>query len=492
NDEPFIPLALIAFAALGTIISWLAAWDLLDRETVRAADERLRRVWRLAGFPVILCLLLLAVSAGGWAGRYRAIDTQGSSFFGLLPYSDAFGYFQSSFSQAFGDHWGLIGSRRAVAQAFRDLLLVAGNFSHQTTVLIQVAVGAAALSFAAASLARWRGLWAAMAFVGFSAAVMRPFIGTMLTEPLSGIFALLALPFLFEALRRGSPPPHPRPQAGEGKEGARARGNGAGHGVVALVFLTLALLARMGDVLLVPIMVAWLALMFGDNVRQKIAMAVLASASVVAVLAVNATLESLYGPPGAAAGGNFTLTLCGLSVGADWPTCYYQFYPDAVARFGGDEKGLSVFFLRQSIDNILHDPWPFIGAVFTNIRRYVGDFPRFYLSGYIWIFQMSPWRGWLMFALAPGIVYVLRKRATPAERLFWAGLVASAVLSAAIVLGDDGWRVLHATHFPFAALFALGFVTPRDTAPAEPVAPGWRSGAAFAVGALALLLLAPA
>jgi len=221
-------------------------------------------------------------------------------------------------------------------------------------------------------------------------------------------------------------------------------------------------------------------------------MAVLASASVVAVLAVNATLESLYGPPGAAAGGNFTWTLCGLSVGADWHTCYYQLYPGAVARFGDDEKGLSIFFLRQSIDNILHDPWPFIGAVFTNIRRYVGDFPRFYLSGYIWIFQMSPWRGWLMmFALAPCIVYVLRKRATPAERLFWAGLVASAVLSAAIVLGDDGWRVLHATHFPFAALFALGFVTPRDTAPAEPVAPGWRSGAAFAVGALALLLLAP-
>src|SRR5262249_55422028 len=88
--------------------------------------------------------------------------------------------------------------------------------------------------------------------------------------------------------------------------------------------------------------------------------------------------------------------------------------------------------------------------------------------------------------LIAALVLVNRTRTSLAERSFWGVLFVSIALSAAVVMKDDGWRVLHVTHTLVACFFAMGFAAPATlvTAPAAR-ALHWRTGA----GAIALLVV---
>ena len=63
-------------------------------------------------------------------------------------------------------------------------------------------------------------------------------------------------------------------------------------------------------------------------------------------------------------------------------------------------------------------------------------------------------------------------------------------MSAAIILGDDGWRALHVTNAFIACLVAAGFSAPTVVCPRMAASPlRWRYGA-LAIGAAAVLFVA--
>src|SRR5262249_33307581 len=171
-------------------------------------------------------------------------------------------------NNAIGRDWGLLGARRPMAQALRDALMVTSDYSFVAAVTLQTLFVSIALYFSARSLARWRGIWTAVAFVGLVWMIARPFLPTTLTEPLALIIALAFVPYLLEALRSRS----------------------LANALVALTGLTVALMVRMGNLFLIPFMVVWLPIAFVVTLRDRLRVVLVACTCVAAVVLASAAL----------------------------------------------------------------------------------------------------------------------------------------------------------------------------------------------------------
>jgi hypothetical protein len=472
--EPLAPLALLLLASLGAAASWLGEARILDRHAVRRNEITLLRLWSRWGLVCICCLLIFSLSAGGWSGRVRMVDATYFSMAGLIPHSDAFGYLESFYNNIVAGDWGLMGARRPMAQALRDALILSAGYSVSTTLVVQTILISVALYFAAFSLARWRGVWAGLAFLAIIWMIARPFLSTTLTEPIGLIITLGSLPFMIEAIRRKS----------------------VAHASIALAALSAALLARMGSLFLIPFMMLWLPITFEGTFRGRVQLFLIASACVITVLLSSALLSALYSPQGGAMAGNFVWTLCGLSVGGNWSTCWNSLFADASKQYPGDEGRIALIVLSKTFDNVRQHPLVFLASLQRNVMGFLVGLPRFFLDGYISIRQplappetTSTWM--LMILLLPGLVFVALRRMSALERIFWTGLCASTTLSAAIIFADDGWRVLIVTNALFACFFAFGFVSPATVMPRPASALSWKLGALLLVCLMATSVVAP-
>ena len=216
----------------------------------------------------------------------------------------------------------------------------------------------------------------------------------------------------------------------------------------------------MGALFLLPVLVVWTAFVIAPPDRRWMALAS-GTAAVAGVMGLGRILSQLYAPPGALAGGNFALTLCGLSVGSSWSACQFKLYAKELAAFANDEAGAASWILRQAMRNIADQPTTFVVSILANIGQYIGGFARTYLHGY----AGKPYFHSIVVALAvvafiPGIVTCLKHRAGRVERLLWAGVFLAIVASAAIIMKDNGWRALHVTHALTVAFLAFAFTAP--------------------------------
>jgi len=462
----YLPYAILVFAAVGAVTAWLGAAGYMESATLRRADIAQFRIWGVWALPVVVCLLLFLLASGGWSGHIAAVDLNYMSLAGLIPHSDAAGYYGDVFQQLLTGQWGVAGSRRPLAEAFRELSVVAARYSYTSTLLIQVVLLAIALWIAARSVALWRGIWAGFAFVGFIFILERPFLATTMTEPLGMIWALFALTFFIEAMRQHSLP----------------------HSLVALAALTLALLTRMGSLFTIPLLILWVTWAFGETGRRYRTFA-LACSMVIVVILLNAVIASLYGSTRTTSGANFALTMCGLSLGSAWDGCFATYK----AQLGeiADERAQVAFLLRQTLENAVHDPGVLIRRIFENMAKYAISQPRYFVTG----FGGLEWwkRGAAALALLmvlPWLLFTWRNLMSPSERAFWVTLNASILLSAGLMFADDGWRALHATHAFQACLLACAFAGPGAVSlPFAVKRPRqWQSGAAI-IGVAATLFL---
>lgn len=293
--ERYLPYGIVAMAIVGACASWLAHQELLRRADTRRAEIAIMRGWHRTGWLVVPALLVFGVSIAAWGGLARDLDNHYSAFLGHVPYADASGYYFSSLHQALHGEWVQFGARRPLAQASRDLMVLLGGFRFERIVVVQAIVLGLALNFAALRIASWRGVWVGLAFVGLMILQARFFTGSTLTEPLGLTAGLLALAVLVDAIRRQSLP----------------------HALLALATLAIALSIRMGALLLLPALVVWIGVAVADRPQRWRAVAA-SVAVLVAVVVLGKSLSALYAPAGALTGGNFALTLCGLSVGGDW------------------------------------------------------------------------------------------------------------------------------------------------------------------------------
>ena len=469
NSEPYFPLAILMFATMGTGFAWAATMGVLPVKLHQRMELRLAHIWGWWGLPVILCLLLFSLSAGGWSGHIRPQDQNYQSLAGLIPHSDARAFFTDVYRQAFWGEWDVLGSRRPLGEAFRELTVFVARYSYVGTLLVQVGLITGALFFASRAVARRHGIWAAIAFVGFIYITTRSFLYTTLSEPLALIWALFSIVFLIEASRL----------------------NSLAHALIALAGLTLALAIRTGSLLTIPFLMLWIAISFATGLRARLWVFTLTCGVVVGLVVLNGLLGWLYAAPNVDPGANFAWTACGLSLGTDWTGCREAY--ESQLRLLPHERAQAMFLFAQMWENILENPLVFASALGHNFWGYLKNMPSFLFEGYSPGYNVSSrFARIAVLTLLACLFLVHRGKNSRTERLFWVFLFISVFLSASIVLGGDGWRVLHVTHALIACFFAAGFTAPAVVVAGATPAWRWQAGATIIAAMTVLFLAVPA
>jgi hypothetical protein len=457
--EPFVGIGLLAFAGLGVLLARIGAWEPTWRDSMQQTERALSRLWYWCGLPVILCVLLLAMSSGGWSGHIRLMDRNYVSLAGQIPYSDANNYFTAALEQTIFGEWNAQAARRPLAAAFRQVTVWAGQIPfgwniYLSTLLVQVGLIAVLLAVAARCILEMYGIWAGIAFTGAIYALGREYLLTTMTEPLGLAWALVAIVAFGEAFRLRSPP----------------------HALVALAALTLALWTRMGSLLTLPFLALWIAFAFARSWSGRARLFFLACVVFIAVIALNTLLALSYGPPGVLTGGNFAYTVCGLAQGASWDACYNSY---KVQLSSLTEQEQAWFLLAKAWESFRQHPGVLFEAVLTNLRQFIAESAPTLMTGGVTENRLKA--SWLAsLALVPGFAYALKNRTSYPERSFWLSLLVSAALSAAIIL-KDGRRAMLVTDALMAWFLALGFTAPAVVTQRDDSVARWRSQTGLAV-----------
>ena len=377
--------------------------------------------------------------SGPWSGLPREGDFGAASIAGLVPFSDAGGYFASAHDYFTDGFFSSFALRRPLAAAGRTVLLALGNFSYANMLLVQTLLLAIATWFGARAITRWRGLWAGLTYFCLTFLILRSFLPTTLTEPIGFFWALFAVPFVVGGLRNGS----------------------WSLALLGFAFTNVALMTRMGAMFVTPMMSLWMLWRFGTTWLRTLGIAAAMIAILVAVIAANFAIEGLYGRDHSMTGDNFSYTICGLSIGGDWAECPKK-YSAELKELPPGEKVLTTFLYRKALENIRDDPVPFLKRLVLGGAAFMHSLPDTMIKGYLYVTPPA-WFSIRLFYLfsAFGVIYVILMRSEKAEWEFWALFLLGVIVSAAVVYFDDGRRVLAVAYPLLCTLVAIGFMTPR-------------------------------
>ena len=415
--------SLLLIVMLCVVSSWLATWSGVTAASIE--EIHLTRQLNRWGLLLACCFFVFSLSAP-WSGLPREGDFGAASIGGLIPFSDAGGYFASAHDYFKDGFFSSFALRRPFAAAGRTVLLALGNFSYASMLLIQALFLATATWFGARAISRWRGVWAGLVYFCISFLILRSFIPTTLTEPLGFFWALLAIPFVIDGVHKGSWP----------------------LALLGLTLTSVALMTRMGAMFLMPMFALWMVWRFGKTWFAKLGLAAAIVGVFAAVIGANFVIERLYGHGRPATGENFSYTVCGLSIGADWSECPKKYFTE-LKELPPGEKARTTFLYHRALDNIRNDPKPFLSRLAMGAAAFISSLPDTMLKGYLHV--TVPWwfsvRAFYLFA-AFGLMYVLVMRSEKTELEFWFLISLGVIGSAAVVYFDDGRRVLAvASHF---------------------------------------------
>lgn len=448
RNEPYFGHLLLMLAGLGTATAWLA--NISARHRLLADSNERSSLWLFAccGFPIAACALVVCTSAM-WSGLVRPGDLDSLSIGGLIPFSDAVYYLAGSFDQVRDGIWNDISLRRPLASAFRTILLVLGNFSLQSVLILQACLLAAALCFATYAIAKWRGIWAGLTFFALVYIFDRILAPTILTEPFGIFWALLSIPFFIEAFRSHSVRP----------------------ALVAFAMTTVALMTRMGSMFTLPLLIVWMAWQFGHNAVAKLRILVASVCILLAVFGASSMLQRIYGTGSSPSTGNFSYVLCGLSMGTTWDGCLKRLAEEGTP-VQGSEDAIARQLYAAAWRNLRADPGPFFHRLEDGVETFVTEYPSVFWKGYTRAIDLPDWM--LPNAIAAlslvGFLYGATRRGNAVELTFWLLLWLGIVASSSIIYLEDGSRVLAASHPLMALFFASGmsaFVSSSARVPSQ-------------------------
>lgn len=441
------PFWVLILSVLGALAAWGAWFRGTGEDVVRAGEDRVAGFAGRWGF-VLIAGLFVYLSSAQWSGLTLPGDLVWASLFGLVPFSDSANYFSDASDSVRSGVWSEFAARRPLAAAFRTAIAFVSDYRFAGIVVVQVALLAGAIMLAAAAVARWRGIWAGLAFAATMVLTVKSYVPTTLTEPLGLIWALLAVPLYVEALRRRS----------------------LLFALAALGVMALSLLTRMGAMFAIPAMTLWVAWAFGDTPLQKLKAGVLAAVVVAAAFGASAAVQKLYATGHMSAGSNFSYTICGISIGTTWDGCLNR-YKDELKSLT-DEKDVVQFLYAKAVENARSHPGVFIGRLAQGALAFPPRIPSLLVGGYFGLGSPA-WfpLGLFVVVCLVGTVAMLVVRREQGELAFWGLLIASTIASAAFVYFDDGTRVLSAS-YPLLGLFlVMGLAGPREPAPPETTSP---------------------
>lgn len=440
--ETTLPLIVLAGSLVAAALGWAAKKGLMQRARLQTNETTCVRLLGRWGL-VLLCLVFILelTDSGGWSGRLVANYGSSFSVAGLVPASDANGYFISPIEEALLGHWGTIASQRPFAAGFRQLISAAANYSYTGTLLVQTIMIAVALYMAARAVLLWRGLWPATAFCAFVYLLARPFIATVMTEPLALFWALLSTAFVVDAFR------------------LRSRQ----YACLGLVTLTIAEMIRLGSLFTIPAFVVWIAITFATELRDRLKLAGAGAGLVAAIIVIQTMFAAAYGDPSTDTGANFAYTLCGLAMGKDWTSCP-QAYSQEFHQAAQQHKE-AVFLYAKAIQLMSQGTHPMLSRMYHNALDFVTGMPAFILFGF---YTYRPLQEWVFLAASLAGLFMAWRQRAEGEVWFWVLLFGSMTASALVIFADAGWRAMHAT-WPFVALFmSFGFMSPVSSRAAGP------------------------
>jgi hypothetical protein len=425
----YVPVSL--YAAVVALLVIVAAQRLLH-SNVRTRTRALSPYLRLVASPLALCgavLAYLVPIVDKWEngrGGYSAIA-------GVIPWSDADGYFggaQRLLFDGYLDDWS---SRRPLNAAFLADRLAVTNLDLRLALVIQAILLGVACYIAARAVAQDLGPIAGLALFAGIYSFASFGVETTLSESLSVTLGAFAFAVLWNSVRVRS-----------------VLLSGAG-----LLLLALALTVRPGTVLLVLALALFFALYLRGRKRINIRVLVLGIGAIVAASGLNVfTAVILDGTP-SNLNGSFYPTLYGLAKGNQVWTQVYSDYPELEQM---SEPRAHRFIRAKAIDEIRAHPVTFI----RGLARSTGDYLQ-ETRDKIWgPVDRAPVRAMLHGAAAVGAILALglRWRTSRWQVLIDLALFGGVVLAVPVLFGlwvpergIEEWLPLG-----FVAFGYLGFV----------------------------------
>ncbi|OSI90187.1 hypothetical protein [Bradyrhizobium canariense] len=443
--EPYFGYLLLMLAGWGTATNWFIGLAARHHQPLlESTEQSLQRLLAWCGFPVAASAFVFCTSAM-WAGIVRPGDLDYASIGGLIPFSDAAGYLAGAFDQVKDGVWSPIALRRPLAAGFRSVLLIFGNFSLPSMLILQACVVAGAVCLATYAIVVWRGIWAAIAFFALTYIFDRIFVPTTLTEPLGVFWALLSIPFFIRAFRDHS----------------------VTAALLAFTMTSVALMTRMGSMFTIPALVMWLIWQFGKGIGAKLRIAVAATCVLLGVFGLNSLLQNAYGAGPSPSTGNFSYVLCGLSMGTTWDGCLKKLAEEGTAVQGSEDTVARQLY-SAAWTHLRAHPGPFFQRLAEGAQTFATEYPSVMWQGYTRAIDFPAWLfpNVLVAISLIGLLHGTMRRAKAVEVTFWILLWASLVASSCIIYLEEGSRVLAASHPTMALFFALGMSNLAST-PAE-------------------------
>jgi hypothetical protein len=273
-----------------------------------------------------LCLLVLMISwSNGGTQDYSATG-------GVLPWSDAAGYFEGAERLLFDEHLTGFTERRPLNALFfaARLLVTENNFFG--ALILQAVFASVGLFLTTSAILETHGKIAALSFFVICFAFVGTCLQRTLSEPLGVTLGLVAFALQWTAIANNRLTPY----------------------LIGTFVLTLALLTRAGAMFVLPASVLFAVLFFSDNWRKRVAIALAHLLVISGAWLINLAMIRLYGTSSSGALlSNFSYVLYGLSQGGvGWTK--------AVAEIqlagGGGEAEVAMFLYRKAIETILTNP----------------------------------------------------------------------------------------------------------------------------------------
>jgi hypothetical protein len=287
----------------------------------------------LLGLGLILALFALTVS-----GLWTSGVSEPSILGGLIPFSDAAGYYSDARRLLEGQLFSSFSSRRPLFAGMLAALLGLTGRNLQLTLAVLVAITAVACYLLTREVQSTHGILAATLVMVMLFLYYRRFTGTTLTENLGLSSGALGLALLW--------------RGGWQKK--------SGYVLGGIFLMTLALNARAGTFFILPVLVVWAAWVFREKRIVSFPILAMAAGALVAGFLVNTiifrTLASSAGTPFA----NFSYTLYDLASGGKGWTQVKKDHPEIMQL---SEPAYSQKIYALAFAEMKQHPEKFIGGV---------------------------------------------------------------------------------------------------------------------------------
>jgi hypothetical protein len=270
--------AIVSFGVASSAGLWLKFSYLIPPLLIAGGCWAIVRFGDSSVADALVVVFTLCVAFIVLAGTWQAGVSDGFILGGLLPYSDAQGYYNDALRLLSGRRFTIFSSRRPLFPTFLAGLLRLTSLDLRVALVLLMGMSVVAICLAVREVRRTLGVGSGIFMLLCLFMFYRRYIGTTLTEHLGITFGCLA----FCLIWRGAVAARLRPV------------------LVGLFFLSLGLNARAGAFLILPAIACWAAWDLRGPSRSILRILGSAAAAILLGFAVNGLVLQMVAIPGAA------------------------------------------------------------------------------------------------------------------------------------------------------------------------------------------------